>query len=338
MDASQSSGDAGSHNGSDFDTANPQPLVRAADIGETERSIASLQSQLDRALEAGDVSGSGSLAQQVAQFKQQLRAQRQQVAASREREKEEREWESAQLHKINAIKAVVEERRKETEAIKQRLRQHLTGQRPSSSGGGSTAGSSNTGSGTSGSAASSFFSSVFSSNSSRDNHTTGHSSHKQSASKPAAPFTASLPHSTSAAAQSPLHLDDLLQRARKSIKESQVTLEKQTLIVDSVDMNEHPSTLHAQSSDAPPLHSPSLHSIKAIRKDTVQLIQSHLSHVDDLERHLDSLDACLSFLDQPIAPAGPVVQRPATSQHNHAASTQRYIRQQQQPSGSRPMR
>ena len=279
-DSQPSSSSATGSTGDPHSSGNYQPTVHAADIVETERSIQSLQSQLERSLEAGDVSGSGLLAQQVAQFKQQLRAQRQQVAASREREKEERQWESAQLHKIHAIKAVVEERRTETEAIKRSLRQQLTGQQQQQqSGGGGN------------SAASSFFSSVFS----KDSHS------------PPVPWAQSAPP-----------LDELLQRARKSVKETQVTLEKQTLIVDSVDMNGHPSTLHAATAPpgtdeptAPPQSSLSLSSIKAIRKDTVQLIQSHLSHVDELERHMDALDACLAFLARHIPPP---IQRPASSQ------------------------
>ena len=272
----------------------------------------SLQSRLDAALEAGDVSGSGLLAQQIAQFKQQLRAQRQQVASSREREKEEREWESAQLVKINAIKAVVEERRRETELVKSALRQQLTGQRHSSGASKNSGGNS-----LGGSAASSFFS-VFSS---KDSHSHGSSSHN---------------NTSLGSSQSPLPLDEVMQRARKSIKETQVTLEKQTLIVDSVDMNEHPTTLHAgaQHSEAAPLPSAGLSSIKAIRKDTVQLIQSHLSHVDELERHIDSLDACLSFLNHHIAPPS---KRAATSATYAASSAQRNLRQQQS-SGSGPMR
>ena len=339
MADSQSSSAGSGNNGSDM-----QPPVRAADIVETERSIQvppqqqqhsastlgllaaaadcvplcgavqSLQAQLDRAYEVGDVAGSGLLAQQIAQFKQQLRAQRQQVAANREREKEEREWESAQLSKINGIKAVVEERRRETEQLQRAIRQLLTGQQrqqqqqqqqqQASSGHGSTPASS---------AAASFFS-VFSS---KDGPSHSHS-HSHGPTQPHSP--------------PPLPLDETLQRARKSIKETQVTLEKQTLIVDSVDMNEHPSTLHATAA----LPSASLASIKAIRKDTVQLIQSHLSHVDELERHIDALDACLTFLDHHI---GPTIQRPPPA----ASSSQRHIRQQQQqqqqqPNSNGPMR
>ena len=253
------------------------------------------------------MAGSGALAQQVAHFKQQLRAQRQQVAANREREKEEREWESAQLHKMHAIKAVVEERRRETEAVKRGLRLQLTASRPHSGGGsgGNHSHHSNTGS--------SFFS-VFSSKDSSSQPPPGRS-----------------PVSSAPPAQLPL--DEAIARARKSLKETQVTLEKQTLIVDSVDMNGHPSTLHAQRADNGPLplSTATLSSVKAIRKDTVQLIQSHLSHVDELERHIDALDACLAFLDQHIAPN---IQRPNTD----TTAAPRNVRQQHSASSSGPMR
>ena len=283
-----------------------------------------LQSQLDSALEAGDVSGSGALAQQIAAFKAQLRAQKQQAAEGRQREREEREWETAQLAKINAIKAVVEERRRETEAVQRSVRQQLTGQlqQRTSNGSGHGGSSTNNNSGGSGSgSAASFFSSVFSSSS--------HSHSKDSASRASVPPSAAASSNTQPAGS----LDALLQQARKSIKTTQVVLEKQTLIVDSVDMNEHPSTLHAA-----PVSSPSLQSIKAIRKDTVQLIQSHLSHVDELERHIDTLDRCLAFLDLHLAPP---IQRPATSATatpSAQGSGGRRQQQQQQSSRNGPMR
>ena len=77
-----------------------------------------------------------------------------------------------------------------------------------------------------------------------------------------------------------------------------MTLEQQNLVVDSIDMNEHPTTFAAVSSQP----SASLASMKAVRKDTVTYIHTQLQHVDALEQHVVGLERFLQFLERTPRP------------------------------------
>ena len=213
-----------------------------------------LQADLQRSFDTGDAPLSASLAQSLTHYTQQLKAQQSLVDQSHAIASAEKVWLSDQLNKVNAIKAVVETKRREVELIQHTLRDflihHHSPSPPSQS-----------------SSSSSLFSSVF--------------------------------HSSSSQSPPPVTCAALLARARKSIKECQVILEQQNLIVDSIDMNEHPSTLLSASSNP----SDSLSSIKAVRKDTVTYIQGQLQHVDAFEQHVVAFEAFIAFLDKTPRPS-----------------------------------
>ena len=95
----------------------------------------------------------------------------------------------------------------------------------------------------------------------------------------------------------------LVSRALKLCRECQLTLEQQNLLVDSIDMNEHPATLLHSSPSLTPSPSPSLQSIKAVRKEVVTYIQSQLQHVDAFEQHLVALDHFITFLQRAPRPS-----------------------------------
>ena len=254
-------------------------------------------------------------------FHQQLKAQQQHVEEGERQRREEAAWLTQQLAKVKAIQSVVEERRRETERLQAALRHCLASARPAQQPQQTAAVAAPTSS-------PSLLSSLF--------------SHKDS--QPAQAPQQSGPSSSPSlsSSQSLLSWEPLLQRTRKSIKETQAVLEQQNLIVDSIDMNEHPATFRppaaadAASASAPSSAASSLGSIKAVRKDTVTYIQTQLQHVDALERHVQAFEAFLLFLQhnaghqadnaaQPLAPSAAAAgkdRRPATAAAGHSDGRQ----------------
>ena len=71
-----------------------------------------------------------------------------------------------------------------------------------------------------------------------------------------------------------------LQQARKSISTTQEVLLRNICTADSLGVTEH---------------------VKAIRKRTVELIQSHQTHVDELEQHIASVEQHIGPFEQLVA-------------------------------------
>ena len=248
------------------------------DVDALQRRLQQLQAELQRAFDVGDSAASASLAQSVLQLTQRLKAAQAAVEQRAVLDSAEAVWLSSQLSKVNDIKGVVEQRRREVEAMQSQLHAALTRtqQTPSSH--------------PASHSSSSLFSSVFSSHSS----------------------SSSAPSSSSSAASSsspvPLSCSALLLRARRVCRECQLVLEQQVLRVDSIDMNEHPATLlQAAAAAASPSTSPppsrSLQSMKAVRKEVVTYIQSQLQHVDAFDTHLLHMEQALAFLDNKPRPS-----------------------------------
>ena len=242
-----------------------------SDVAAAQLRLQRLQAELQRAFDAGDGTASASLAQAITGLTQRVKRLQTAVEQRAALDSAEQVWLSSQLSKVNDIKGVVEEKRREVEAMQHSILTALTQPQPPTQPQPSTSSSS-----------SSLFS-VFSS------HHSQRSSSTSSSSSSAPPFAWSA----------------LLSRARRVCKECQLTLEQQNLRVDSIDMNEHPATLllHSSSPSLPPSPSPSLQSIKAVRKEVVTYIQSQLQHVDAFEQHLIALDAFLTFLERAPRPS-----------------------------------
>lgn len=80
----------------------------------------------------------------------------------------------------------------------------------------------------------------------------------------------------------------LLSRVKKVIKDSQGILEQQILRIDAID----PSGIASSETSAN-----SIAFIKALRKDTIQHIQSQLGYIDKFEKHVSQLEELHSFLE-----------------------------------------
>ena len=86
------------------------------------------------------------------------------------------------------------------------------------------------------------------------------------------------------------YANELMNRCRKSIQEAQILFEQQLLKLDSIDLSSN------QSNSV--LASDLLQSFKAMRKDHVTQVQSHLAHVDEFEAHIQAYEQFISFLQQ----------------------------------------
>lgn len=276
------------------DAPPPYTQVTQKDLQETQRNLDRLRRDLNHAFEVGDVSGSGSVAQQITHYRLQLKQQQAAYDGQEEQRNAENAWMQQQMQKVNNIKQKVEDKRKEVEQIQQELRDYILNTQTRQTHNNNTAARLAT------SSATSLGQSILSA------------------------FTSHLPqhdhNNNSNSAQQQLHpCQSLVQRVRRVIKETQVILEQQNLLVDTIDMNSHPSNSH---SSAP---SPSLISIKAIRKDCVTYIQSQLQHVDALEKHLNHFEEFIRFLHIETRPsyAAPVDRDRDTEEKAAAGSNNR---------------
>ncbi len=313
-------------------TASLISLAIENDVELADRSslIRELQRSLELAYESGSVEEAGQLAQRIASEKKQMKSRTMKIEQFLQRRELEAQIRSQLSKELENVRSALTERSLEMEAIKSKLRQF-------------------------------FFMNQTQQNQQFSSSSFGNSFNQKSNSSTSGVSLRDSILSKDSNNSPPLDILGFLPRAKKFIKEIQILLEQQCLIVDSMEVHENNgnnnnnngnnnnvsdsnvdspmefnfsfSSLSSSSSFSlnPQEHRQFMELFQRDRMECIQKIQLQLNYLEELGRQIESLEKCVEFLCAPMPFVLP--QNPSQSHYSNPTQTQSQTQSQTQNNG-----